>query len=589
MSEFEAFQNDFADPAVQEGSVDPKKNASEEMDIPEGVPDLKVQPKQVNEADQIAHFIVEQTREREGKKSDVGNEKVNNDEALIAKKLEEDTATNKTYSSLNKQMQSEDQVLQNVPLAEQPQKRIELKKEYVKEQRREGRQRVAESTVVLVPEDTAERRQEKLQQRQTIEQDLAMVDTNAFYRQYFAVLKGDQADRPRQLRMLESSLAESLKTAAQLRGADANEYSNEKVHEIFLSLTTSQEVERTTVILYQERMRVALEIDQKLGTNVSGEIQKVIASNLPADEKLRTVDALLDRLAQIRTGDKDLQKKLDELGGLNNEQDAANSAFQIQLIEEHVKTESRAQEVRSTLDVINKNFPGMPEPDIRLFSSGVETGRFELVSAMLQGKVQKMPDGTYEGTVESEKVYIAERDGKIVAELRYQAQRISIPLTDPNAVGFDLARSEKIALETECDDIRAREDIRWALMDQPGDTQFMDERQAEKFQTILRVVIGERGAPAEHALRNLSLLRDNRTVDQKYMDAMKRCFDAWAPDGNFRDLFGVVTQNDLQALVGLWKSEEQDRVEESQTLRVYSLEKIREATPSPNPLPRGEG
>lgn len=530
------------------------------------------------EEDQVASLIEE---ESDAQLNFVNADSKKEGNAKFLKPLDTEAEKNKEAATIrlidqvNQANESEDQVVQALPPAEQKAKRVELKKEYVKEQRREGRQRVAESTVVLVDEDTAQRREEKLQQRQTIEQDLATVDTNALYRQYFAVLKGDQADRPRQLRMLESSLGESLKTAAKLRGAGENAYSEDTIHDIFLGLTNSQEVERMTVTLYQDRMRVALEIDQKLGTKVSDKIQEVFRSDLPADEKLRTVDALLDRLAQIKTQDKDLQKQLEELGALNKTQDEANSALQIQLVEEHVKTESRKEETRATIDIINKNFPTMPEADIRLFSDGVQTGRFELVSAMLQGTLQKMPDGSYEGTVESEKVYIAQRDGKLVASLRYRTENISIPLTDPNAVGFDLARSVKIAKAMECDDLCAREDIRWALMDGPGDSAFMDERNAEKFQTMLHVIIGENGVPAEPALRSLSLLRENRTVDQKYVGALKRCFDAWAPNGNFRDLFNVITKKDLHALVDLWKAEEEGRVEESQTLKVYTLEQIR--------------
>jgi hypothetical protein len=381
------------------------------------------------------------------------------------------------------------------------------------------------------------------------------------------------------MRMLESSLGESL------RGAGENAYSDEKIHEIFLALTSTQEVERMSVILYVERMRKALEIAQRIdkkaghhnaSQGIQDAMQEVFHSDLSPEKKLEAIDNILHRLSQLKTNDKGLQEQLNSLSDLNKFQDEANGVLEMQLIEDQMTVETHREEAILISNTIKTDFPEMPEPDIQFLTQSVEAGRFELVSAMLkEGTVKKQLDGSYMGTVEGEMVSITERDGKVVAYLGHGSEHLFIPLTDPSAVGFDLARSEKIAKIIECDDLCAREDIRWALMDNPGDRVFMNKQEADKFQAIVQVVAGKQGSPVEPALRSLSLLRENRTVDGKYMNALKLCFNSWAPDSNFLQLVDVVTQRDLQALVKRWKKEETDRAE-SQTLNVYTLEQIRE-------------
>ena len=89
---------------------------------------------------------------------------------------------------------------------------------------------VATSAVPDAPEDTAEKTKEKVEEREAIAKDLEHMDRenkdlekmdmtmDAFYAQYFAIMKEDIIARPKQLMILESDLGKSLSTAAEKRG-----------------------------------------------------------------------------------------------------------------------------------------------------------------------------------------------------------------------------------------------------------------------------------------------------------------------------------------------------------------------------------
>jgi hypothetical protein len=453
--------------------------------------------------------------------------------------------------------------------------RIEHKGKVIEEKKEEGFDDVATSVILLDDREPPPEQQKTLQLRENLKEDLKNVNLSVFYKQYFAVMQGADGERPQGLRMLESQLGQSLNAAAQLRGAEP--YSTERVHEIFLALTTSDQLERYAVILYEERLRVALQIDRKLGTDVYGAVQKIFnTGSISPDQKLKKVDALLDELAKIKTQDQELQAKLDELKGFNAQQKETTAVLELQISEERLNLELRAQQVRTTIETINRNFATMPEDDIRLFSDHIEEGRYDLVNSMLEGgSVKKMPDGSYAGAVKGETVFIAQRNGKLAAFLKAGEREIPILRTEPNAVGFDLARSEKIAVGMGWEDVGRREDIRWYFLEKPGDGEFMDERQANKFQFLLYVIVGEKGTDASAALRSLSLLREDGSVHEKFVDALKATFDKWAPNRDYASLRSVVKPADLQTLVQLWQAEDLSRNEESQMLRIYTLEELR--------------
>ena len=626
MPESESYQSDFGESPDSENEeavsvTEPEKEGLESSDSIKET-QKEIPSKTLPVADQVQAIYEEHRKNIATQQAlDTKSEPEKNSQ----EKIEKWTGQKRIYTSLSKGLTAENQSTQK-QLAEQKDKpdqktekqlRIAFKNQYITDQKKEGRVQVATSAVPDAPEDTAEKTKEKVEEREAIAKDLEHMDRenkdlekmdmtmDAFYAQYFAIMKEDIIARPKQLMILESDLGKSLSTAAEKRG-EPDAYDAEKVHQIFLALTQSERVESMAGILYQERLKIALEIDLKLGTDIYGKMQKIINSGLSPDQKLKSIDSLFDQLAHIHTEDKELQIKLDGLKSFNKTQDAANTALEMQLIEEKITVDTKKQDIKNTINAINANFPKMPEAGIKLFSDSVQDGRLGLVSAMLGGTVvamtgaamlstpesaeygssaiandmfggdlKAMPDGSYKGKVEGETVILARKNGRITAYLQYGETKIPIPVTYPDAVGFDLARSEKIAMEMGSQEIRNRLDVRWAFMDHPEDSQFMDNRQAKKFREILHVVLRNSGADAEGALRKFSLLKENRTVNEKYVDALKRCFDVWAPEGNYEDLFPEIEETDLLKLVALWKHEEGNRVEEAATLRTYTLAEIR--------------
>lgn len=476
---------------------------------------------------------------------------------------------------------------------------IALKEEYVAQKNEERGVSVSEKAVSISSEDPPELQEKARGLREAIRQDLKGVDLHVFYKQFAELLRnGDKEETAEGKRQMISKLQEDMRDSARMHGGDLSVYTAEVIERVFEQLTSSEEMERQSSILYQERiseaLSLALHIDkidstQNAAEQIQSRIDAIFRKKIPPEQKVQQLDALINRLGKWEPDPKKLRISDDDLAQLHERknkliENKANIDHQGQATvttrdqEElrKVTRELERQEINTRLQSPELKDLHLSVQEKKLFEESVDSGCGGIVAEVVRdGQLERGRDGTFTGNIEGQPVVIAREGGRTIAYLQYRDERIHIAQTDPPAIGYDLARSQFIARTMGLMDVYNREDIRWASMVHPADEVYMPDREARRVKAMYRMLVRDGATSAEPALLRYHLLLRDRTVNIPYFKALIKNFDAWAGQGDYENLYSEVTPQVLEKLIALWKAEEQHRVLESQELRVYSLEEIK--------------
>ncbi len=480
----------------------------------------------------------------------------------------------KTISKLQKESEAASRAASFVVPEEERKVRIDSKQKSIRQEESIIRKKAAESAIATDNADAPDKKKEKEKQRENLENDLQKVDMANFYKQYCALLRLPEQERARELLQLQRTLQTSLNDGAKARGAaEAEPYDDVAANKIFAALTTAEQVESYAYVLYQKRLLIVLEIDEQSNTKLSDRVRDILANNaLQPHEKLEEIDKLLHKIAHLHLKDINLQKMLAELNIINTLQDAADSAIQM------LKTEAgilfTAVVGAFVIGEISSHTENVPAADEPFINEQIAAGRGDLVKKMLEKKpLEKQPDGSYKGTIEGEDVYLAKRDGRLVAYLKEGSDEISIPLTTPNAVGFDLACGEKTMQHIGCTDVVQQEDLRWEMLDAPGDEEFMDREHEKQFHDLLRLILGREPGEAKSKLFRLGLLDDRGMLRQDCARALKKTLLLWSKQyGTLEGLEHTDRRPAIRKLIQTWDAEKLKNGTPS--FRPYALEDI---------------
>ena len=382
--------------------------------------------------------------------------------------------------------------------------------------------KAAERVIDAVVEDAAEPGQ-----HEKLEADLANYPggITAFFKEYRDV---QDIANPAVRLLKEQQLKAKLSLVL------SNEFDTEKV---YAQLISSEQLEGYGYIVFQSRILLAMKIDNELGTNIVESIEAEIArdNGLTPEQKLMKIDRLLDNIVKtVKAGDmgelsEELKTSILKLDSLNSEQKVIDRMVEIAKNNEILALGLSVMELGTATTLIASSqeegevLEEVPQEKTEILTRHAEAGRSELVDRILTNKdaFEETEDG-FKGELEGMEVFLEDRNGSLVAYTTQDEKEIPIPLTRPAAVGFDMARSEKISTERGWEDISQNPEIRRLFMENPGDEAFMTSEEGENFRHMLTLILGtEKSIDASVRLADLHVTNKQGTIDYRYAVALK--------------------------------------------------------------------
>lgn len=427
----------------------------------------------------------------------------------------------------------------------------------------------------------------EVRDKQRMKQDLLSValqtyNIPSFYDEYSEIVQiEDDNQRQQRIARLKDSLQEGLNATGQ------GSYDDAEIEKIFIALVSDRQLTHYEFFLKQVQIRTLLNMDMKWGTNVTEMIdQQLSLEHLSPQERLVRMQRILREVAQVQgpaegvvklkqnlplqiaqqlpqwlqfqeqkqqkaAGDFAILKKLNlQQKKIANVKDAGVTKKILQTIFDNPVVSTVTAAVATTAV-----FDGEPGNEgSAILYDHIDDGREALVGTMLDNpsELERTSDG-YKGNVEGEVVHLVRRDGELSAFLEYDGQEIPIANTDPEAMGFDLARSKKIALQNKWADIANSRELRWLLMDEPADEMFMNDKQAMELTSLTKLILGKPQIEVKERLYDLRIVDGGGKVDWRYVVAYKNSLKLLVGTGSLESL--KLPERYFENLVQQWKED----------------------------------
>jgi len=456
--------------------------------------------------------------------------------------------------------------------------RIAWKKNDIRNMDIEIAERASQAATTVDATGTTEERMSAMHRGYEVREDLSSIDiTESFYDPYCDILKMQPEERGPRMEELKRSLQSKLNAAAASRGGSGDAYNVTTTERIIAGLTRSEQLDRHAYSLLQRRCVTALEIDKNQKTDISGHIREIATrTDIPTGERLNKIDAVLGEVEGVQSEDPEMKKKAGELKKDGDRAKAAQNGAEVKKSEEKIDAQAKKEKTAEKIKTQVPQFKALPPKQQESVLGHVENGSGDMIQHILSETdftTEETADGSFAARLEGETVFLDNTNGSMTAFIRAGDEKIPIPLTDPNATGFDIARGKKEILERGWTDIADSEEIILAFIDQPHDESFANAEQIDKFGNLLQVIFKHTGVSGRKGLQYVGLMDDNGLFRKEYAGALKQTLERWAPDGNFDALARSVQPDDIRTLVGFWKRDAGGGT--SGSFRSYSLEEVK--------------
>ena len=336
-----------------------------------------------------------------------------------------------------------------------------------------------------------------------------------------------------------------------------DEFSEEEVDQILEIARENRYIYQ--VLILNRKFAEAIKIDD--GKYYTQAVSIILNNELKDDEKLRRLDGIFLVAARVQmdqTGDTALFDIIDAENHAKNQMQTV-SAFE----RREGKQTAVRKEVTEKLALQNIELnvlENISDEGISALDELIDSGGTNLVTTMLSGEVENVSDGV-SGYIEGERVTVKLSGDDVVCFLGEPGENIPILKTQPNAIGFDAARREKVARVAKAAILREppfaynKQFLLLLTGIDVRDEAYMTVEESLKLKNILRVLLmGKIESNQEiAALKELKILTPGGSPNIKYLKWFGQQLRLLAGDDLGRIDPKLITHKHLVALTNEWE------------------------------------
>lgn len=375
-----------------------------------------------------------------------------------------------------------------------------------------------------------------------------------WYQEYFSSIQEHDGDREKGINTLKLSIARDL-------SACGIALSPEQVESVARTLSEENQITQYTSIIYQQRLLLALEVDRKHGSKFADLLDEIQSTDEDAATKLARIDCVLQILSQAQVQDATTKQWIESLQGLNRNQILASDALKFMEIQQGISRMAIAERVKTIDRTLTESYPTMDTEERLLFTNVASLPQGEIVEKIVQnGKVEKVGENLYRGTLEGQEVYIQGRKGekaKLFVKTK-DNQSIEIEPTTPAALGFDTAVAQKEIHNASKWKALGRKDVPVAFLPvNTRDSLLARDSDVEKYRSLLKLILPPGTSSPYKFLRDCHVIQSDGSLRPRYAEGILNTLKHWAPGGDLRNLSKeTITPKTILALTSIWYQRE---------------------------------
>ena len=337
----------------------------------------------------------------------------------------------------------------------------------------------------------------------------------------------------------------------------------DKANAVYESLTSEEVIKGYELAIRNKQLAKLAEIDEKKGTHHIADVHRLLdPANAPTIQTLHKLDEYLEEVARIEGNE-----ELTELIRLGR----ATPTGRL-MLEERIEAAVNHKLNPST----------QMEAIITVKKYAIDQGMFDLMNDMLQEEVTVLPNGTIKCSLHGDEVYLVSKGNIVTAYIvDSKNNKYLIRRTNPNAVGFDHARTIRDCTEMGATLFVDSTELRSGFLDNLDDNQFMDKMHAEYNKELIAAMAGNHTQPIRLTEVEMNLLHDLDIVSKdnmptKILTNLGEWLRRKAPTlEGMRALRQLLTPDDIRTLIYMWKHDEDGSKLSTPEFKPYSLEEVR--------------